>query len=95
MYRYFHIGFIDSMLKDQSLLEYTYLFFPNRSKNNEKIVLTRIWVGFLGLCFVLVVVWGAEWIKLNQIPKTRKNYATKLKFIHKYTQKCSFRKYTF
>ena len=35
----FYIGFIDSMLKDQSLLEYTYLFFPKKSKNNEKMVL--------------------------------------------------------
>ena len=66
MYRYFHIGFIDSMLKDQSLLEYTYLFFPNKSKSNEKIVLTRIWVGFLGLCFVVVVVGvGEDKIKPN------------------------------
>ena len=69
----FYIGFIDSMLKDQSLLAYTYLFFPKKSKKNEKMVLTRIWVGFLDVYFVVEVGVGGG-INLNQIPKTRDNY---------------------
>ena len=75
----FYIGFIDSMLKDQSLLAHTYLFFPKKSKKNEKMVLTQIWVGFLDVYFVVEVGVGGG-INLNQIPKTRDNYATKLKF---------------
>ena len=34
---YFCIGFIDFMLKDKSLLEYTYLFSPNDYEKNDKI----------------------------------------------------------
>ena len=36
---YFCIGFIDFMLKGQSLLDYTNLFFPNGYEKNEKIIL--------------------------------------------------------
>ena len=32
MYRYFCIGFIDSMLKDKSLTDFTNLFSPNNFK---------------------------------------------------------------
>ena len=39
MWGYFHIGFIDFMLKCKSLLEYTNLFFPNEYKNNGKRIL--------------------------------------------------------
>ena len=37
---YFCIGFIDFMLKGESLLEYTNLFFPNECQNNDKIIIT-------------------------------------------------------
>ena len=33
------IGFIDFMLKGQSLLDYTNLFSPNDYENNDKIIL--------------------------------------------------------
>ena len=36
---YFCIGFIDFMLKDKSLLDYTNLFSPNEYKKNDKIIL--------------------------------------------------------
>ena len=36
---YFFIRFIDFMLKDKSLLEYTNLFFPNDYEKNDKIIL--------------------------------------------------------
>ena len=36
---YFCIGFIDSMLKGKSLLEYTSLFSPNEYKKSDKIIL--------------------------------------------------------
>ena len=36
---YFCIGFIDFMLKDESLLEYTNLFSPNSYEKNDKIIL--------------------------------------------------------
>ena len=36
---YFGIGFIDFMLKDKSVLEYTNLFSPNEYKKNNKIIL--------------------------------------------------------
>ena len=36
---YFCIGFIDFMLKDKSLLEYTSLFSPNDCEKNHKIIL--------------------------------------------------------
>ena len=36
---YFCIGFIDFMLKDKSLLEYTNLFSPNNYKKNDEILL--------------------------------------------------------
>ena len=39
MCRYSCIGFIDFMLKDKSLLEYTNLFSPNEYKKNDKIIL--------------------------------------------------------
>ena len=35
---YFCIGFIAFMLKDESLLEYTNLFSPNKYKKNDKII---------------------------------------------------------
>ena len=36
---YFCIGFIDFILKDRSLLEYTNLFSPNEYEKNDKIIL--------------------------------------------------------
>ena len=36
---YFCIGFIDFMLKDKNLLEYTNLFSPNKYKKNDKVIL--------------------------------------------------------
>ena len=36
---YFFIGFIDSMLKGKSLLDYANLFFPNDYERNDKIIL--------------------------------------------------------
>ena len=39
MCRYFSIGFIDFMLKDKSLLDYTNLFSPNKYEKNDKIIL--------------------------------------------------------
>ena len=39
MYRYFSIGFIDFMLKDKSLLDYTNLFSPNDYEKNDKITI--------------------------------------------------------
>ena len=39
MCRYFCIGFIDFMLKDESLFDYTTLFFPNDYEKNDKIIL--------------------------------------------------------
>ena len=39
MCRHFCIGFIDSMLKSKSLLEYTNLFSPNDYEKNDKIIL--------------------------------------------------------
>ena len=38
MYGYLCIGFIDSMLKGKSLLDYTNLFSPNDHKKNKMIV---------------------------------------------------------
>ena len=35
---YFCIGFIDFMLKEKSLLEYTDLFSPNDYEKNDKII---------------------------------------------------------
>ena len=40
MYGYLCIGFIDSMLKGKSLLDYTNLFYPNDYKKNKMIVWT-------------------------------------------------------
>ena len=39
MYGYFCIGFIDFMLKGESLLDYTNLFSPNNYEKNDKIIL--------------------------------------------------------
>ena len=39
MCRHFCTGFINSMLKDKSLLEYTCLFLPKEYKRNENIIL--------------------------------------------------------
>ena len=39
MCRYFCIGFIDFMLKGESLLDYTHLFCPNEYGKNRKIIL--------------------------------------------------------
>ena len=39
MYEYFYIGFIDFILKSQSLLVYTNLFSPNEYEKNGKIIL--------------------------------------------------------
>ena len=36
--RYLCIGFIDFMLKDKSLLDYTNLFSPNEYEKNDKII---------------------------------------------------------
>ena len=36
---YFCIGFIDFMLKDQSLLDYINIFSPNEYENSDKIIL--------------------------------------------------------
>ena len=36
---YFCIGFVDFMLKDKSLLDYTNLFYPNDYERNDKIIL--------------------------------------------------------
>ena len=36
---YFCIGFIDFMVKGQTLLEYKSLFSPNKYENNDKIIL--------------------------------------------------------
>ena len=38
MCEYFRIGFIDFMLKGESLSEYTNSFSPNEYKNNDKII---------------------------------------------------------
>ena len=38
-YGYFCIGFIDFMLKEKSLLDYTNLFSPNEYEKNDKIIL--------------------------------------------------------
>ena len=39
MCRYFCIGFIDFMLKGQSLLDYTNIFYPKKYEKNDKIIL--------------------------------------------------------
>ena len=39
MFWYFCNGFIDFMLKDKSLLDYTNLFSPNDYEKNDKIIL--------------------------------------------------------
>ena len=39
MCEYFCIGFIDFMLEDKSLLDYTNLFSSNEYKKNDKIIL--------------------------------------------------------
>ena len=39
---YFCIEFIDFMLKDKRLLEYTYLFSPNDYEKNNKIILKKL-----------------------------------------------------
>ena len=36
---YFCAGFIDFMLKDKSLLDYTNLFSPNDNEKNDKLIL--------------------------------------------------------
>ena len=36
---YFCIGFVDFMLKDKSLLDYTNLFYPNDYEKNNKIII--------------------------------------------------------
>ena len=36
---YFYIGFIDFMLKDKSLLDYTNLVSPNDYQKNDEIIL--------------------------------------------------------
>ena len=35
---YFCIGFIDFMLKDKSLLDYTHFFSPNDNEKNDRII---------------------------------------------------------
>ena len=40
MWGYFCIGFIDFMLKGESLLGYTNLLFPYDYENNNKIIVT-------------------------------------------------------
>ena len=39
MWRYFCVGFIDSMLKGKTLTEFTDLFLPNNFKKNDDIIL--------------------------------------------------------
>ena len=39
MCRYFCIGFIDFMLKEKTLTEYTNVFSPNNFKKNDEIIL--------------------------------------------------------
>ena len=39
MYRYFHTGFINFMLKGKGLLGYTNSFSPDESKNKVKVIL--------------------------------------------------------
>ena len=39
MYAYFCVGFIDFMLKGQSMLNYKNLFSPNEYELNDKIIL--------------------------------------------------------
>ena len=39
MWGYFRIGFIDSMLKGKSLLDYRNLFSPNKYETNDQIIL--------------------------------------------------------
>ena len=39
MLGYFYIGFIDFMLKDKALLDYTNLFSPHDHEKNDKIIL--------------------------------------------------------
>ena len=39
MCRYFCIGFIDFMLKGQSLVDYTNFFSPKKYEKNDKIML--------------------------------------------------------
>ena len=39
MGRYFCIGFIDFMLKDKNLLDYTNSFSPSKYEKNDKIIL--------------------------------------------------------
>ena len=41
MCAYFCIGFIDFMLKGQSLLDYTNLFFPNKYEKKDKRILNH------------------------------------------------------
>ena len=36
---YFYIGFIDSMIKSKSLLDYTNSFSPNNYEKHDKIIL--------------------------------------------------------
>ena len=36
---YFCIEFINFMLKGKSLLDYTYVFFPSKYEENDKIIL--------------------------------------------------------
>ena len=38
MYRHLYTEFIDFMLKDKSLLDYTHLFSPNDFEINNKII---------------------------------------------------------
>ena len=39
MPRYLYIGFIDFILKDESLLDYPNLFSPDEYEKNDKIIL--------------------------------------------------------
>ena len=39
MCAYFYIGFVDFMLKNKSLTDFTNLFSPNNFRNNENIIL--------------------------------------------------------
>ena len=38
MWGYFCIGFIDFMLKGKNLTYFTYLFSPNKCKDNDQII---------------------------------------------------------
>ena len=60
MWGYYCIRFIDFMLKDKSLLEYTNLFSPNDYEQNDKILLkTKRWKNYIALFVANIKIWKA------------------------------------